>query len=126
MSDRALDFYMKDLPIGIKQELFDHMYRGISETMMKWFREKPEGYPSLHKCGFSDDDLQLIFDAYVPKFEKANRIMAEYGRAPLFSNPHDAYQSGVEYEETMKLRTDEEILEYIGCSFADYEPALLD
>ena len=117
--DMALDYKMKGLPIDIRQRLFDHMTREISETMMEWFLEKDDGYPALHDCGFSDGDIQLVFEAYAEKFERANRYMTENGRPPLFSNPHDAHLSAKEYVELMKRRTDEELIDMFGSTLEE-------
>ena len=102
MSGRVLDDYMKGLPIEVRQQLFHHMRHEISETMVRWLCEKPCGYPSLRSCGFSDADIEAIGNAYAEKFEHANRIMAQNGRPPLFSDPHDSYQSAREHMELMK------------------------
>ena len=123
MTGRALDYYMKGLPIDVRQRLFDHMDRGISETTMQWLLEREEGYPSLRGCGFSDDQIRQIGEAYVGKFAYSNQVMADNGRPPLFSDPHDSFRSAQEYLETMKLRSDEELLRLFGCSFEDYVPA---
>ena len=122
MADKALDYCMKGLPIGVRQKLFYHMKAEISGTMIRWFLEKEDGYPSFRSCGFSDDEIELISETYAEKFEHANQIMAENGRPPPFSDPHDSYRSAHEHAELMKERSDEELARMFGCSFADYEP----
>ena len=123
MADKALDFYMKGLSIKVRQHLFHHMKHEISQTMVKWFLEKASGYPPLRACGFSDDQIQSICDSYANKFEYPNQVMAEHGRPPLFSNPHDVYQSAQEYVELMKDRSKEELVALFGCSYQEYAPA---
>ena len=122
MSGRVLDDYMKGLPIEVRQQLFHHMRHEISETMVRWFLEKEDGYPSFHSCGFSDDEIELIGESYAEKLEHANQIMADNGRPPLFSDPHDSFRSAQEHAELMKERSDEELARMFGCSFADYMP----
>lgn len=122
---RALGYYMKGLSIEVRQNLFRHMNTEISKMMMKCFLEKDDGYPAFHSCGFSDDDIRLIGESYVEKFEYANRVMAEHGRAPLFSDPHDSYQSAKEHTELMKQRTADEIHEYFGCTYEEFVPVEL-
>ena len=122
MADKALDYYMKGLSIEARQKLFYHMKTEISGTMIRWFLEKEAGYPSFHSCGFSDDEIELIGESYAAKFECANRVMADNGRPPLFSDPHDSYLSAQEHTELMKERSDEELARMFGCSFADYAP----
>lgn len=102
MSNRALDYYMKGLSIEVRQKLFYHMRREISQTMVRWFLEKEDGYPSFRSCGFSDDEIELIGASYAQKFEHANQIMVDNGRPPLFSDPRDSYKSAQEYTEIMK------------------------
>ena len=122
VADKALDYYMNGLPIEVRQTLFYHMKTEISGTMIRWFLEKEDGYPSFRSCGFSDDEIELIGETYVVKFEHANQIMADNGRPPLFSDPHDSYQSAQEHAELMKERSSEELARMFGCSFADYVP----
>lgn len=121
MADKMLDYYMKGLPIGVRQALFHHMSFEISETMVRWFLEKEDGYPSFRSCGFSDEEIGLIGETYAAKFEHANQVMAENGRPPLFGDPHDSYWSAREHTELMKKRSGEELAAMFGCSFADYQ-----
>ena len=125
MADRALDFYMKGLSIDVRQRVFGFMKNEIVETMMKWFREKDDGYPSLRACGFSDDEIGTICESYAPKFELVNQMMAENGRAPLFTDPHDACLSANEHTELMKQRTAGELIELFRCTYEEYVPAEL-
>jgi len=120
MADMALDYYMKGLPIEVGQELFHHMSSEISETMIRWFLEKEDGYPSFRSCGFSDGEIELIGETYAEKFEHANQVMADNGRPPLFGDPHDSYRSAREHAELMKERSAEELTGMFGCSFADF------
>ena len=122
VADKALDYYMKGLPIEVRQKLFYHMKTEISGTMIGWFLEKENGYPSFRSCGFSDDEIELIGETYAEKFEHDNQIMADNERPPLFSDPHDSYLSAQEHTELMKERSDEELARMFGCSFADYVP----
>ena len=117
VGSRALDYYMKGLSIEVRQALHNHMSREISETMVKWFLEKQDGYPSFRSCGYSDGDIELIGEAYAQKFEHANKIMADNGRPPLFGDPHDSYRSAQEHAEMMKERSGEELAGMFGCSF---------
>lgn len=120
MADTALDFYMKGLPIDVRQQLFCHMRHEISETMIRWFLERDDGYPAFRACGFSDDDIRQVGESYSAKFEHANQIMAENGRPPLFSDPHDSFRSAQEHRELMRQRSKEELVALFGCSFEEY------
>ena len=122
VANKALDYYMKGLSIEVRQALFYQMKTEISGTMIKWFLEKEDGYPSFRSCGFSEDEIELIGETYAEKFEHANQIMADNGHPPLFSNPHDSYRSAQEHAELMKERSSEELARMFGCSFADYVP----
>ena len=122
MADLALDYYMKGLSIQVRQHLLHHMRSELSPTMLKYFRERDEGYPSFRSCGFSDDNIQTICESYVPKFAHANQVMEENGRPPLFSDPHDVYRSATEHAELMRPRSPEELRTLFGCSFEDYMP----
>ena len=125
MANRALDYYMKGLSAEARPRLHYHMTTEISQTMIKWFLEKESGYEIYRSCGFTDDQIQMICDSYIEKFEYPNRIMAECGRPPLYSNPRDSYQSAKEHVELMKERSKEELVELFGCTFEEYVPAEL-
>ncbi len=125
LADKALDYCMKGLSIEVRQKLFYHMKTEISGTMIRWFLEKEHGYPSFCSCGFSSDEIELIGESYAEKFEYANQVMADNGRPPLFSDPHDSYRSAQEHAELMRERSDEELAHLFGCSFADYVPSEL-
>lgn len=114
MASRALDYYTEGLPIEVRQKLFHHMKDEISPTMIRWFLEKDDGYPSFHSCGFSDDNIASIGATYVEKFELANQVMADNERPPLFSDPHDSYKSAQEYMRIMQERSDEELAGIFG------------
>lgn len=114
MASRALDYYTEGLPIEVRQKLFHHMKDEISPTMIRWFLEKDDGYPSFHSCGFSDDNIASIGATYVEKFELANQVMADNERPPLFSDPHDSYKSAQEYMQIMRERSDEELAGIFG------------
>lgn len=95
---RKLDDLEAGLPIEDRQKLFHCLKREISETMMRYFLEKETGYPSFHSCGFTDDQIQKIWDeVYSEKICEANDIMVKNGRAPLFFDPSDSYRSAKEY-----------------------------
>ena len=125
MADRALSFYMKGLAIDVRQRLFACFKNDISDTMIKHFLEKEDGYPSFRSMGFKDEDIRLVGDSYARKFAHFNEIMIENGRPPLFSDPNDSYTSAQEYERIWKQRSAEELENMFGCSFADYVPKTL-
>ncbi len=83
-----------------RQKLFHCIKRDISGTMMRYFTEKDSGYRSLHSCGFSDEDIAVIWDrVMLPKVCEANRIMEVSGLAPLFPDPSDSYATSLRYME---------------------------
>jgi len=116
MANRALSYYMKGLSMEVRQRLFSFLRNDISATMTRWFLEKPDDYPSLRSCGFSDSDIQAIAATYAERFRLANQVMAENGRPPLFADLDDSYRCAQEYTELMKLRPDEELAALFGCA----------
>ena len=120
--DKALAYYTKGLSIEVRQKLFYHLNREISRTTIKYFLEKEDGYPSFRSMGFSDNDIRLVCDSYFEKFEHANQMMAECSRPPLYSNPHDSFQSAQEHIELLKDRSKEELVEMFGCTYEEYVP----
>ena len=124
--NRALSYYTKGLSIDVRQRLFDYLKNDINSIAIKYFLEKEEGYPSFRSMGFTDDQIQLMCDSYIEKFEHANRIMAENGRPPLFADPRDSFQCAKKHVELMKLQSGEELVELFGCTYEDYVPAELN
>lgn len=125
MADKALDFYMKGLPIDVRQAMHDYLRNEISETMIGYLLERDFGYPSFRSMGFSDDDILLIGESYAERFRFPNQLMIENGRAPLFSDPDDPYRSALEYREMWMRRSPEELADIFGCAFQEYVPTAL-
>ena len=117
MADRALDYYMKGLPIEVRQAIFDKFRNDISPTMMKYFLERDSGYESFKSMGFSPENIAAIAEMYSHKFEDINGIMTENEREPLFS--------AQEYVEIFRERTKEELVEMFGTDLDGYEPQVL-
>ena len=74
-----------------------------SQTMMKYFTEKDSGYPSFRSCGFTEDQIKLIWEQnFYEKLCTVNHIMETNERPPLFSDPSDSYRSAKEYFHLME------------------------
>ena len=102
----TLDHLMKGLSIEFRQKMFSYLKHDISSITIKWLLEKPEGYPSYHACGFTDEQIEIICDSYAERFARANQMMAEVGRPPLFSDPRDSYRCALEYVALMEPQCD--------------------
>ena len=125
MADRALDYYMKGLPIEVRQAIFDKFRNDISPTMMKYFLERDSGYESFKSMGFSPENIAAIGEMYSHKFEEINGIMTDNEREPLFSTPSDSFVSAQEYVEIFRERTKEELVEMFGTDLDGYDPQVL-
>ena len=120
---RKLDYLEKGLSIEDRQKLFSYLKTDISETMMKYYLEKEIGYPSFHSCGFTDENIRLIWDdTFYEIICKINHIMTRNDRSPLFAHPSDSYKSATDYFDLMQIREEKELLEIFGCSFQEYHP----
>ena len=118
----ALDYYMKGLSIYARQDIISYCRNEISETMMRYFLERDDGYRSFHSCGFNDEQIKIIGENYAPKFIKVNELMQMNGRPPLFQNPYDSYGSAKQYFHLMTRKPEEELAEEFGCTYQEYVP----
>ena len=123
MSNRELDYYMKNLPFDVRQEIINRIDK-INSAIVKELLEKNEGYPSFKSMGYSKENVLTLLKQSTERFKNVNDIMIENERYPLFSNPKDTYNSSLEYVEILKKKTPEELLEKFGCTWEDYKPLI--
>ena len=117
-----LDYFMKDLPIETRQKLHHLLYREISRTMMGYFSEKEEGYPSFRSMSFTDEDIARYWEVIKEKILEANLIMEEEGRGPLFTDPADSLRTAGEHGYLITARPAEELEKEFGTGYRDYVP----
>ncbi len=123
MAGRKLDYYDKGLSMDDRQELFTCFKWDIGGPIMKKFLEKEDGYKSFHRCDFTDENIKAIWDeVYIKKVARVNSIMERNNRPPLFSDITDSFQSAKEYFDLFQIRSDEELIEFFGCTYEDYVP----
>ena len=119
MTDRALDYYTKGLPIDVRQRIFTCLWNDISGVLVSYFTEGDE---TLRGAGFTDDDIRSIWDGLKEKFFRVNEIMKENGRYPLFFDPEDPCKTAAEYFDLIELKSEEDLITKFGCSFEEYVP----
>ena len=124
MANREIDYYIKNLPFDVRQEIF-RLLDEINSSRVKELLEKPEGYPSFKSMGYSPEKILKTLQQSSNDFKKANNYMMENERYPLFGNPEDTYQSSLEYVEILRKKTEEELLEKFGCAWEEYVPRVL-
>lgn len=124
MANREIDYYIKNLPFDVRQEIF-RLLDEINSSRVKDLLEKPEGYPSFKSMGYSSEKILRTLQQSSNDFRKANNYMMENERYPLFSAPEDTYQSSLEYVEILKKKTEKELLEKFGCTWEEYVPRIL-
>ena len=121
MVNRTIDYYIKNLDMGVRQKIFT-MLRDVNPTMVQKMLEKNEGYPSLKRIGLKDDNIAEMLSESAMKFSAINKYMMDNKRPPLFVKPSDTYASSKQYVELLKEKTEEELNEEFGCSWEDYVP----
>lgn len=122
MANRSIDYYVKNLSIDVRQEIFN-MLRDVNPSIVKKLLEKNENYPSWKSMGIKDDEILLMLSKSATKFLTINQVMIESERPPLFERPKDTYSSAQKYVDLLKEKTPEELEEEFGCSWDDYVPA---
>lgn len=118
---RYIDYYIKGLPFDIRQELFNRI-DSIGEMTVKCLLEKDEGYPKYKRMGLTNEEIFNQIKKTIARFEAVNDIMIANERYPLFTDPSDTFQSSQEYTEMLERKSEEELIEFFGCTWDDYEP----
>lgn len=122
MANRSIDYYIKNLGIDVRQEIFN-MLRDVNPSVVKKLLEKNEDYPSWRRMGINTDEIQAMLSMTATKFSSINKLMTENERPPLFESPKDTYGSAQKYVDLLKEKTEEELNQEFGCSWEDYVPA---
>lgn len=121
MANRSIDYYIKNLEIDVRQEIFN-MLRDINPSIVKKLLEKEDDYPSWRSMGINSDQIQMMLSSSTTKFSSINKIMTENERPPLFRSPKDTYGCAQKYVDLLKEKTEKELEEEFGCSWEDYKP----
>lgn len=121
MANRSIDYYIKNLGIDVRQEIFN-MLRDVNPSVVKKLLEKNEDYPSWKSMGINSDEIQIMLSSCTTKFSSINKLMIENERPPLFASPKDTYGSAQKYVDLLKEKTEEELQKEFGCSWEDYKP----
>ena len=141
MTIRMIDYYIKNLPFDERQKIFDAL-EAINTSIVEKLLEKNEGYPRYKSMGFNDEQIASMLKKSVVRFERANALMIENGRPPLFENPEDTYCSALRYVEIMRSYRQSEhdsvypsltdfgkkrewvdvLIEKMGCTWEEYLP----
>lgn len=121
MANRSIDYYIKGLGIGVRQEIFN-MLRDVNPSIVKKLLEKEDDYPTWRRMGIDNDGIQMLLSKSVAKFSSINKIMIENERPPLFESSKDTYKAAQKYVDLLKEKTEEELKEEFGCSWEDYVP----
>lgn len=122
MANRSIDYYIKNLSIDVRQQIFN-MLRDVNPSIVKKLLEKNEGYPSWKRIGIKDEDIAEMLAESATMFSAINKTMIENERPPLFGKPSDTYDSAQKYVDLLKEKTPEELEKEFGCSWEDYVPA---
>ena len=123
MANRSIDYYIKNLDIETRQNIFS-MLKEVNPSIVKRLLEKEEGYPSWRRIGLKDDGIAELVSRCVTKFSSINQVMIENERPPLFEKAEDSYGSAQTYVNLLKEKTEEELKEEFGCSWEDYVPEI--
>ena len=89
---------------------------------VKCLLEKDEGYPKYKRMGLTNEEIFNQIKKTIARFEAVNDIMIANERYPLFTDPSDTFQSSQEYTEMLERKSEEELIEFFGCTWDDYEP----
>lgn len=123
LDKRVIDYYIKGLPLGVRQDIFKGL-QDIGSMTIKCLLEKKEGYPKYKRMGLSDEQILNQIERAKEEFEAVNNIMMKNERYPLFEDSSDTYKASGEYIELLKKRKEEELIEKFGCTFEEYIPRI--
>ena len=120
---RKLDYYEKGLPTPVQQKLW-HTLDYEKYPFIDRLAEKDIGYPEFRKMGWSEGMIQRCEERASEYFKSINSFMAENHRCALFPNPEDTCASSKLYFDLIELRSYEDMIQFFGCEYPDYWPAL--
>jgi len=123
--DRKLDYYLKGLT-GVESSTTMYWLDQIGYYNVKCLSESEENYPTLRKLGFSDTEIERYKLLIAEKFKDVNRHVAKFNRAPLFPDPDDVDASVKLYKDLLKNRPYEELVEFFGVTYENYQPVELN
>ena len=121
MANRSIDYYIKNLDIEVRQEIFTKL-REVNPSIVKNLLEKDDDYPTWKSIGIEDDGILQMLSKSSTRFSSINKLMTDNQRPPLFEKPSDTYKSAQKYVDLLKEKTKEELEEEFGCSWEEYVP----
>ena len=121
MANRSIDYYVKNLGIDARQQIFN-MLREVNPSIVKKLLEKEDGYTSWKNMGYDEESITIMLTKSSTRFSEINKVMIENQRPPLFVKPSDTYDSAQKYVELLKEKTEEELNKEFGCSWEEYVP----
>ena len=136
MTDRMIDYYVKNLPFDARQEIHKALER-INPRAVEKMLEKNEGYPSYRSMGYTEENIAHQLQIHIQRFQYVNDLMIKNNRPPLFDDPTDTYESSKRYIEIthryghpafsafgIRSRPKEELIRIMGCTWAEYVPEI--
>ena len=125
MITRAIEYYIKGLPFDVRQKIWE-LIDNINSERVKKLLEKPNGYPTFHGIGYSEDSIAKILQQSSERFRAVNEYLKENQRPPLFTDSKDTWRSSLQYIDLLKKKSPEELFEEFGCSWEEYIPKEYD
>lgn len=115
---RVLDYFIKGLDMQVRLDLW-RLLNDINSITLKHLMD--EKHTTYYNMGLNDEQIAVVAERYVKKFEGINEYMMSYGRCPLFYDCRDLKRTGTEFINYTKCRTTEEVEEIMGCTFEEFE-----
>ncbi len=120
MKLRILDYLTKGLNLEIRQIILEKL-NNISSMSLKRVLEKPEGYPTLKRIGYTGEQIDEYLNNILKHFISFNEYIEKQNRKPFF-NTNDVYECAKRYFYILEIREEEELKNIMGCSYEEYEP----
>ena len=121
MTNREIDYLVKNLPLKVRQEIFKRL-DDINPVDVRMLLERDDEYPSFRMLGYTPEGIGELLQQSSEKFQNLNDFMMENERYPIFSDSKDTFLSSTEYVEVRKKKTPDELINKFGCEWKDYVP----
>lgn len=121
MSIRMIDYYIKGLPMDIRQEIFRRIH-DVNIIRVYELMEKTRIINRFMKKGILIAKSLGYCKIVQEIFAAVNEVMAKNGRPPLFMEPTDTYESSKRYLELLERKDEETIAKYFGYTWEKYIP----
>ena len=123
-----INYFTKGLKQSQRQEVFNALKEITNDLDMECILDYENDYQNtLRARNWNDENINYFLLECEDEFKEVNKIMAKYGRAPLFKNPSTLIENALWRNKLVSILPLSECNKILGCSsYEEFEPPLLE